>query len=206
MCVCVCCPYASILRWISFYGAIFGGSLCSNSPSLFLSHPIRIRMWNASIEIKKYRTCKMQSKCTAVSFFFVRSMPTFVCFLSLCVFCFAVSFFFFHFSAKIRTVQCTLLYIHCFSSVMYIICLKVTVCSKCSHFQLCYIQCDNNSSNNNKNKRKKKLYYNGCYDNELPRASYSTFDFHTFPFTIFVYLLISDWNIHNECSVADLWI
>lgn len=87
--------------------------------------------------------------------FFVRSMPTFVCFLSLCVFCFAVSFFFFHFSAKIRTVQCTLLYIHCFSSVIYIICLKVTVCSKCSHFQLCYIQCDNNSSNNNKNKRKK---------------------------------------------------
>lgn len=159
-----------------------------------------------ALKLKNTAPAKCSRNARLFRFFFVRSMPTFVCFLSLCVFCFAVSFFFFHFSAKIRTVQCTLLYIHCFSSVMYIICLKVTVCSKCSHFQLCYIQCDNKSSNNNKNKRKKKLYYNGCYDNELPRASYSTFDFHTFPFTIFVYLLISDWNIHNECSVADLWI
>lgn len=97
----------------------------------------------------------MQSKCTAVSFFF--SFHAHVCLLPIIVCVFFVTLFLFHFSAQIRTVQCTLLYIHCFSSVMYIICLKVTVCSKCSHFQLCYIQCDNNSSNNNKNERKNSI-------------------------------------------------
>lgn len=99
-------------------------------PFLVYSHPIRIRIWNASTEIKKYRTCKMQLKCTVISLYFsyAQCIHTFVCFLSL----FFYPMFLFNFSVQIRSIHT----FHFIRNVCY--CLKVTVCSNAPIFQLYY--------------------------------------------------------------------